>query len=251
MSASSVQRGKFAREPGEFGEVGELSSMPVARVVRTGLLPGELRASLPALKSELVGPVAALTRFLGPMLTAANPLWSGDPLPRLRSLQKSLLSHSMGLPQASRTPVMDAISVVESAVQLRLRWQQMRSSEAELALGSRAAPEPEPLPAGREDVPGPRRILSERSVPVCDDKVAALGLIWGHLNCAHYAPAASLAQACLGVWPDDMRLRLAAALATVELGQPPDAATRNFLLNAGANESAALVLRRSGASRPL
>lgn len=251
MSASSVQRGKFAREPGEFGEVGELSSMPVARVVRTGLLPGELRASLPALKSELAGPVAALTRFLGPMLTAANPLWSGDPLPRLRSLQKSLLSHSMGLPQASRASVMDAISVVERAVQLSLRWQQMRSSEVDLALGSRAAPKQESPPAGREDMPGSRRIFPERSVPVCDDIVAALGLIWGNLNCAHYAQAASLAQACLGVWPDDMRLRLAAALATVELGQPPDATTRNFLLNASANESAALVLRRSGAPRPL
>lgn len=248
MSTSSVQRGQFTREPGEFGEVGELSSIAVTRVVRTSLSPGELRASLPLPIKEQAGPVAALTRLFGPGLTVANPLWSGDPLPRLRSLQQVLLSHAMSLTQASRAPALKAISVVEQAVQLRLRWQQMRDSEHEFTPGNRATAvadidskipaEPVQSSVNSRSSPEPRPFQY-------DDSVAALGLIWGNLNCANYAPAADLAYACLAIWPADQRMRIALALANTEMGRAPDLTTREFLLSQQTTEPAALVLRRS------
>jgi hypothetical protein len=96
------------------------------------LLPGELEASLPSPADLPEGAVAPLTRFLGPLLTVANPAWVGDPVPRMRALQKALVAHSLTLAEDDRSSLMGAISVVETAVQWRLRWQQMRMTEAEM-----------------------------------------------------------------------------------------------------------------------
>jgi hypothetical protein len=97
----------------------------------TDLLPAEQALSLPPPASATPGPHEPLTRFLGPLLTVANPAWSGDPVPRLRALQKMLVECSLALDKDDRRECMAALSVVETAVQLRLRFQQMRMTEAE------------------------------------------------------------------------------------------------------------------------
>jgi len=66
------------------------------------------------------------------MLTVANPVWMSDPVPGMRMLQKKLIAHALTLDEKDRVECMGAISVVDNAVQLRLRWQQMRMTEEEL-----------------------------------------------------------------------------------------------------------------------
>jgi hypothetical protein len=116
-------------------DVGEIHTLPqesLARpVVRLDLLPEEERASLPQQFATADSTIEPLNRFLGPALTFANPVWTGDPVPRLRGLQKKLVEHSLTLDQSDRSECMAAISVVETAVQLRLRLQQMRMTEEE------------------------------------------------------------------------------------------------------------------------
>jgi hypothetical protein len=105
---------------------------------RGDLRPAEQAVSLPPPATATPGPHEPLTRFLGPLLTVANPAWSGNPVPRLRALQKKLVERSLALDQDDRRECMAALSVVETAVQLRLRFQQMRMTEAEKDL----SPEP-------------------------------------------------------------------------------------------------------------
>ncbi len=76
--------------------------------------------------------IAPLTNFLGTLLTVANPVWMSDPVPGMRMLQKKLIAHALTLDEKDRSECMDAIAVVDNAVQLRLRWQQMRMTEEEL-----------------------------------------------------------------------------------------------------------------------
>jgi hypothetical protein len=94
-------------------------------VNRTDLTPWEESASL--LPSTPAGQetLAPLTRFLGAALTVANPAWSRDPLPGLRALQRRLVDYSLALDPEQRDDSMAAILVVEDAVRLRLRLQQM------------------------------------------------------------------------------------------------------------------------------
>lgn len=132
MSSTLVGRGGGGFSPG-FGELGGIPREEVGSVMRAQLLPGEEAASLPPIQVAQ-GPVVSLTRFLGPLLTVANPAWSGDPVPRMRSLQKSLVERSLELKEGDRSELMEAINVVECAVQLRLRLQQMRMSEAEMQI---------------------------------------------------------------------------------------------------------------------
>ncbi|NRR30404.1 hypothetical protein HSX11_09395 [Oxalobacteraceae bacterium] len=118
----------------DAGEIHSPSSQPArAQIVRVELLPEEQAISLPA-PVAAPGPIAPLTRLLGPLLTVANPAWSGDPLPRFRALQKCLVEHALGLEPDQRGACMEAMVVVESAVRLRLRLQQMRASDAEQQL---------------------------------------------------------------------------------------------------------------------
>jgi len=114
-----------ARAPIDVGELGVLNLEPNVRRVRTALLPGEERASLPKAPELVEGPIDPLTRFLGAKLTVANPVWSGFPIDRMRSLQKRLVGHSLKLEEDDRFDLLRSISMVEHAVQLRLRWHQM------------------------------------------------------------------------------------------------------------------------------
>lgn len=116
--------------PDDPGAIVSLSSgesaEPVARVL---LLPEEEQLSLPPLDDGMPGPIAPLTRYLGPHLTVASPAWVGDSVSKMRALQKMLVERSLLLDQADRTECMDAIVIVESAVQMRLRFQQMRTND--------------------------------------------------------------------------------------------------------------------------
>ncbi|MFC5474019.1 hypothetical protein [Paraherbaspirillum soli] len=127
------------------GTAGDIRNLEPARVTRQTLRTttadaaeiadqdfNQLAAAL-AQPTHLVDrPLAPLTDFLGPLLTVANPAWSGDPVPRMRDLQKVLVAHSLTLDRAERGPCLAAISVVEHAVTLRLRLQQLRMSELDM-----------------------------------------------------------------------------------------------------------------------
>ena len=83
-------------------------------------------------------PIEPITEQLGHTLTFANPVWSGDPIPGLRSLQKKLIELALSLNSESREPCLQAISVVENAVRMRLRLQQMRMDELSTDSGAEA-----------------------------------------------------------------------------------------------------------------
>jgi hypothetical protein len=100
-------------------------------VSRTALSPEDEEVSLPSMESGGNEAIAPLTRFLGPQLTVANPAWSADPVPQMRALQKKLVEHSLTLAPGDRGECMEALRIVENAVQLRLRFQQMRMTEEE------------------------------------------------------------------------------------------------------------------------
>lgn len=63
-----------------------------------------------------------------------NPVWTGDPVPHLRALKKMLIERSAMLLGDDRSECQAAIALVERAVQLRLRWLQMRRSDARLVI---------------------------------------------------------------------------------------------------------------------
>ncbi len=141
MSAPGIHAGGGRRPPAAAGpDAGEIHSvagqLPRRQVAGAELLPEQAAVSLAPPASATPAPLAALTRLLGPLLTVASPAWCGDPVPRMRALQKRLVEHSLGLAEDDRGGCMAAMMVVEQAVQLRLRLQQMRSSEAELALAA-------------------------------------------------------------------------------------------------------------------
>jgi hypothetical protein len=131
VSTSGVGRSR-ALDVAEFTEIQSLPETLPALRSRPLLLPEEVAISLPEPDNPVPIEILLLNRMLGPKLTADNPVWSGDPVPRLRGLQKKLIEHSLALPEDDRSECMDAISLVEKAVQLRLRWLQMRRSDAEI-----------------------------------------------------------------------------------------------------------------------
>lgn len=131
MNSTLVGRQGGGFSPG-FGELSDIPREPLEPLNRAQLLPGEEAASLPPPIPQ--GAMIPLTRFLGPILTVANPAWIGDPVPHLRGLQKSLVAFSLTLAEGKRSELMAAINVVETAVQLRLRLQQMRMTEAEMQI---------------------------------------------------------------------------------------------------------------------
>lgn len=103
--------------------------------VPVGLLqlrPAEAKVSMPSEEMARGGnPLGMLTRFIGEGLTVASPAWGGDPVPVMRGLQKILVECSLALSEPERAPCLAAISVVEDAVQWRLRLQQMRMNHVE------------------------------------------------------------------------------------------------------------------------
>ncbi|MCA1325669.1 hypothetical protein [Herbaspirillum sp. alder98] len=129
-SAGSVR--PLPSEPGELAEihsVGQVAQLPKSR---PQLTPGEEAASLPAPGLPVDPLQAVVKQCLGAAATFDNPVWRGDPIPVMRSLQRLLVAHSLTLEEgAARMPMMSALKLVESAVQMRLRLQQMRRSDAD------------------------------------------------------------------------------------------------------------------------
>lgn len=132
MSAPRAQGGVRGRGPEntDFGEIQSLPDIPLEPKLRSQLKKEEEQASLPR-TGPLPRATEPLDAVLGDALTIDNPVWSGDPVPRLRGLQKLLVEHSLTLAPEDRGDNMRAIAEVERTVQLRLRWLQMKRSDAE------------------------------------------------------------------------------------------------------------------------
>ncbi|QGZ42129.1 hypothetical protein IP92_05475 [Pseudoduganella flava] len=124
-----------ALDPAELAELHSLTPHAPVLKPREALHPEEEALSLP--QPEQPDPkIELLNRALGAHRTIANPLWSGDPVPRLRGLQKALIAHALTLQQERRRTCLDALTVIEQAIRLRLRWQQMRRSEVDTPPGA-------------------------------------------------------------------------------------------------------------------
>lgn len=115
----------------DLAEIHSVPDVPAVLKSLPDLLPVEQEASLPPNEIPVDATLAALNRILGPRLSSDSPAWSGNPVPRMRSLQKTLVEHSLRLPEAERGPCMRAILMVNQAIDWRLRWDHMRRSEAE------------------------------------------------------------------------------------------------------------------------
>lgn len=123
--------------PLDIGEAGDIhgladaaSTTPAARA-RPVAQPDDDSAAPPDQTFQHDPVLAMVAGILGTRLTTDNLAWRGDPVPVMRSLQKMLVAHSLTLPEARREPALGAIRAVELAVRWRLRWMQMRRSEAE------------------------------------------------------------------------------------------------------------------------
>jgi hypothetical protein len=121
----------YPLDVGEAGEIHSVEDVAPLPKARPSLLPGEEDVSVPDQQFPRDPVLLMVNRVLGERLTTDNPAWRGDPVPVMRSLQKMLVAHSLTLAEAEREPAMDAIRAVELAVRWRLRWMQMRRSEAE------------------------------------------------------------------------------------------------------------------------
>lgn len=115
----------------DLAEIHSVPDVPALRKALPELLPVEQEVSLPPSAIPVDPTLAVLNRILGPQLSSDSPAWSGNPVPRMRSLQKKLIEHSLGLPESERGPCMGAILRVNQAIDWRLRWNQMRRSDAE------------------------------------------------------------------------------------------------------------------------
>lgn len=141
ISSSGAGRADLRLNDGYDGIAEPIAPRRSEVINRNDLSPWEESASLPPPHPAAQETLAPLTRFLGAALTVANPAWSRDPLPGLRALQKRLVDHSLALDPAERGESLDAILVVENAVRLRLRLQQMELARhgADMAFGPGAA----------------------------------------------------------------------------------------------------------------
>lgn len=90
-----------------------------------------------------------------------------------------------------------------------------------------------------------RKIQRETMQP---ELALAIGLVWGHLQARQYEEAYKLARGCLRLWPQEQRLILMEAYASVELLEPLHQAVMKVLDNTECIEWAELVKRRYVAS---
>lgn len=143
MSAISPRRAGLPRgaEVGDLSDIQNIPEAPAELRTRPALLAEEVAVSVPESANVASIEIRILNRMLGLKLTVDNPVWTGDPVPHMRALQKMLVGHSLSLPDHDRSECLDAITLVERAVQLRLRWLQMRRSEAELVIDRAAEAE--------------------------------------------------------------------------------------------------------------
>ncbi|WP_155835195.1 hypothetical protein [Herbaspirillum sp. RV1423] len=116
---------------GELAEIPRFESAEPIFKSRPFLLPGEEEASLPEADYPIDPTLATLKQMLGARLTVDSQAWVGDPIPRMRALQKKMIEFSLTQDESERGPCMDAIRIVDLAVRWRLRWQQMRRSDLE------------------------------------------------------------------------------------------------------------------------
>ena len=117
----------------DFKDIHSLPESPLEPKSRALSRPDDVEAYLlPSL--ELPNAVAPLMHIIGPAMTVDSPAWSGDPIPGMRMLQKTLVATSLQLDEGDRKELLTAIELVEKAVHMRLRWQQMRRSEVELLI---------------------------------------------------------------------------------------------------------------------
>lgn len=135
------------REAREFsGDVAEIQSIGRPRslelVSAANLHFAEAAKSLNQTGGGSSGLLEPLTTFLGESLTSANSAWTGNPVPRMRALQKVLVGHGIGLPDGERDSALQAITVIEKSIQLRLRLQQLRMIDHEIAQAPSSAPKP-------------------------------------------------------------------------------------------------------------
>lgn len=134
MNISRTTNGARRRVPDltDFGEIQSLPEGPLEPKLRSQLKEAEEQLSIT--RTELQPRLSAtLNTVLGLRLTVDNPVWVGDPIPGLRALQKKLVERSLTLEGEERSQCMTSISLVEKAVQMRLRWLQMQRSEEERA----------------------------------------------------------------------------------------------------------------------
>jgi hypothetical protein len=117
---------------GNLGDIHSINLQVGTPVARSDLHDAEAEASLQLPSSAVRRGIEPLTNLLSPTLTVASPAWFGDPIPLMRGLEKKMVEYSLTLPQDERKHIMAAISVVEIAVHLRLRYQQMRMSDLEM-----------------------------------------------------------------------------------------------------------------------
>ncbi len=148
MNARIASTG-IARSPAldlsELAEIHSASELTSLLKSRPLLSEEEEAASLPALELPVDPLQWMLKDFLGPLLTSDNPVWRGDPVPSMRGLQRMMVEHSLALDEGEpRRPLMAALRQVEKAVQMRLRWLQMKRSEAESTI---VQPEGQDAPA--------------------------------------------------------------------------------------------------------
>ncbi|MFZ6773937.1 hypothetical protein ACO0LB_14595 [Undibacterium sp. SXout7W] len=94
-------------------------------------------------------------------------------------------------------------------------------------------------------------IKRAQRVTQSDDLILAIGLIWGHLNTAQYERADRLARGCLCIWPDDERIIVMAAFASVEMGNALNEKMLEVLYSAQCREWADMVLRRAGKTKEM
>ena len=104
----------------------------VANVSVSALEPTEAAASFNPATRRVKSGIEPLTQFLGVALTSGNPAWTGDPVPKMRALQKKLLEQGMALSGERRGVMLSAISVVEGNIQLRLRLYQHHMAELQI-----------------------------------------------------------------------------------------------------------------------
>ncbi|GAA4016706.1 hypothetical protein [Actimicrobium antarcticum] len=117
-------------EGGEIHPVG--LPTPIANVSVSLLEAREAAASVHVTTRETQSAIAPLTTLLGLALTAGSPAWRGDPIPKMRALQKKLLERGMQVEGEERDHALAAISVVEKNIQLRLRLHQLHMSDLQL-----------------------------------------------------------------------------------------------------------------------
>ena len=77
--------------------------------------------------------IDVLTSLLGVSLTAGSVAWSGDPVPKMRALQKKFLEHGLKQEGEPRRRALAAITVVEKSIKGRLRLHQLHMSDLQLA----------------------------------------------------------------------------------------------------------------------